>query len=164
MRRAFLGFVCLLAAAGCGGHRASGPPPVVATPASDLLGAADPKLPGFDLWPLSFKVGTQGRTELRCRMELVRAATTLATIEAPVALEHCRANWNGRAEAGTFVAPGPLDVRLSVLDAAGANVLADATATIDVVRLGISEVRFSGAPGAQQPLMYSSMAGMLRGS
>jgi hypothetical protein len=140
------------------------PPPVVVTPAADLLPAADPKLPGFGAWPLAFDVDPGGRGGLRCRVTLARAPTTLATIAGTVTSGRCAVAWDGRDSGGGWLAPGAVTASVEVLAAATDEVLAETSAELEVVRLGIDSVQLSaGTTGKRVDLLWAEMGGVAEG-
>jgi hypothetical protein len=139
-------------------------PPVEVTQAPDLLQAADPKLPGFDGWPLVFDVDPAGRLGLRCHVVVTRDATTLATLDGTVDARRCAVAWDGRAADGSWLTPGAVTANLQVLAATGLEVLAEVSESLEIVRLGISAIRLqSGATGKRVELLWSEMGGIAEG-
>ncbi|MBI5489404.1 MAG: hypothetical protein HY905_18875 [Deltaproteobacteria bacterium] len=140
------------------------PAPVTVAPAVELLRAADPKLPGFDGWPLAFDVDPAGRTGLRCRVVLARATGELGRVEADITSRRCAVAWSGRAPDGSWLSPGPLTATVQVLPAAGDEVFAEATADLEIVRLGIDRIDLaSGAIGKRIDLLWAEMDGVAEG-
>ncbi len=122
--------------------------------------AADPKLPGFDGWPLVFDArfhDVDGRT---CAVTLSRDGEPVRTLEPASSLDACVATWDGRDASGGWLAPGPVDVRAQVLDASGAE-LAAADARVEVVRLGIERIQLSGE--GRTGLLYRAVGGVREG-
>lgn len=137
------------------------PPPVEIAAATDLLAAADPKLDGFDGWPLAFDVDPGGRTGLACRVTLARPAGTIAALDGTLDGTSCTATWDGRDAAGAWVAPGPLTATAEVLAGAAGEVLAAAEADLEVVRLGIDRVQLLPGPaGKRVDLLWAEMGGV----
>src|SRR5687767_6107830 len=110
-RRVLSAAATLLAA--CGGAGADGPDatppdaawgPVSAAIAPDMLTAADPKLDGFDGWPVRFTVDDGGRPNVACAIDLERAGAPIASLQAVLADGVCAAVWNGLAVDGGFLA------------------------------------------------------------
>ena len=140
------------------------PDPATVAPAVELLPAADPKLPGFDGWPLAFDVDPGGRRDLRCRVVLERTSGEIGGAEADVTARRCAVVWNGRAPDGAWLAPGPLTATAQVLPAVGDEILAEATAELEIVRLGIDRIELaSGATGKRIDLLWAEMDGMAEG-
>lgn len=131
--------------------------------APDLLVAADPKLDGWDGWPLAFDIVNAGDPGLRCRVTLEPAAGAPVTLEAPVDEQGdgCAVTWDGRGGDGAVLAPGTVELTALLLAAATDDELARATATLEVVRLGIAEVDLQGVGRAT--LMYGRMGGVSEG-
>lgn len=138
---------------------ATPPPPPGIAPGPTLLAAADPRLDGFDGWPLAFAV-VSGSADMRCVVELSRAGTPLATLESPVAQDACAVVWPGVGAAGERLAPGTVDVTAKLMPAVG-EALAQTTAVVEVVRLGIVDVSLDSADEAQ--LMYGALGGVSQG-
>ncbi len=137
------------------------PPPVTASASLDLLPAADPKLEGFDGWPLTFEVDPAGRLGLRCRVTLARPAGTLAVLDGTLDATPCTATWDGRDTAGAWLAPGVLTATAEILAAAADDVLATAEAELEVVRLGIRQLQLQPAtPGERVDLLWAAMGGV----
>ncbi len=138
--------------------------PVSVTPVADTVPAADPKLPGFDGWPLAFVVDSGGRTGLRCRVDLSRIAGALATFDVAVSGGRCAVLWDAHATDGAWLAPGPLTATVQVLAAATDDVLAEASDTLEIVRLGIDRIELtSGAVGKRVDLLWAEMGGVADG-
>jgi hypothetical protein len=136
------------------------PPPVVVTPALDLLPSADPKLEGFDGWPLLFDVDPAGRVGLRCRVTLTRPAGTIVALDGTLDAARCTATWDGRDAAGAWLAPGAVTATAEILAATGDEVLASAAAELEIVRLGIDGVQLLPGPvGKRVDLLWAAMDG-----
>jgi hypothetical protein len=98
-----------------------------------------------------------GGDEVTCHLELSRGAVAIATFDAGA----CSFLWDGRGRDGWLV-PGAVTATASLH--AGADVLATSTVSLDVVRVGISEVGLAAEPaGARVPLLYAETDGVLRG-
>ncbi len=170
MKRRVLSAAVLSIAACGGGTGADGPDatppdaawgPVLATIAPDMLLAADPELEGFaaEGWSVRFAVDDGGRPGLSCTIEIDRAGAPIAAPQAMLAGGVCSAVWNGLAADGSFLSPGIVTARVTVLQ--GQEVVAGTTADLEVVRLGIVEIAMSGP--ARATLMYGEMDGVAGG-
>ncbi len=136
-------------------------PPQAIAPADDLLTAADPKLDGFDGWPLAFVVTDGGAAGLRCRVSLARGTASIATIEGTIAAGRCSATWNGLDPTDKPLTPGLVTGTVDLLPAVGETPVAQTTISLDVVRMGIVELH-ADAPDKVQ-LMYGSKGGVTHG-
>lgn len=167
--------VVLALALGC-----DAPGPLVATPAGgralgpreqvrpqviealDQLVAADPRLPGFDGWPLAFAVRFHDHARDACAIDLVQGSTPVRHLEGVLDATGCRATWDGRDESGATVRPGGVHATCRLLDAAGTE-LARVTSALEVVRLGLDRVQLTAASGARVPLLYRATGGLRDG-
>ena len=109
----------------------------------ETLPAADPKLPGFESWPIVFSVDPKAHTGLECRIEIAREETVIASIDGELADDVCTAAWNGRDGEGGWVAPGQVDAT-AIVSAGGGDPLAQGEAVLEVVRLGLGEIQMAG--------------------
>ncbi len=131
--------------------------------APDSLPAADPKLDGFDGWPLRFDADHALGRGLSCQVTIARDGTSLRSLTGLLDASGCMASWDGRDGSGAFVTPGTASVAASLVDGSGTT-RARATAAIEVVRVGISEVQLSaGDTGERVSLLYPAVGGT-RGS
>jgi hypothetical protein len=136
----------------------------VITPAAAIPVAADPKLEGFDGWPLLFDArfhDVDGRT---CTISISRGEGEIARLDGAITESACSAAWDGRAASGQWLAPGPLDVTAIVASAEGEE-LARAAQTIEIVRLGIAEIELAAVmgTGARAPLLFRKTDGVRGG-
>lgn len=130
-------------------------------PADTFLVAADPKLDGFDGWPLEFEVVAGSYRALDCRVIVRRAGSELASLPGTLADNRCTATWTGRAATGAFIPPGVVDVSAELRK--DGTTLAQTQAQAEIVRLGLSQIRLAAPPGAQHPLLFPRRGGT-RGS
>src|SRR4051812_26271751 len=110
---------CAVLAAACGGGSGGGPdaeppdappPGVSAAPAPDLLPAADPKMEGFDGWPVRFTVETAGRTGITCHIEITKSGTLVQDFDEapPDASGVCGVTWYALDSLGIWLRVGPV--------------------------------------------------------
>jgi hypothetical protein len=118
-------------------------------PSDDTLAAADPKLVGFESWPIVFSVDPNGYGSLSCLVEIARGETAIAEVEGAMADDVCTALWDGRDAEGGWLAPGKVTAT-AVVSEDGGDPIAEGEATLEVVRLGIGEIRMSGAAADQR--------------
>jgi hypothetical protein len=151
----------------CGGEGGSSGPdasppdaawgPVSAAIAPDMLLAADPKLDGFDGWPLRFTVDSGGRPATGFTIVIDRGGTQIATLQGTAeGADLYTATWNGLAADGSFLAPGIVAAHGTVTTVDGTTATVDAN--LEIVRLGIVEIAMSGPSHAT--LMYGEMDGV----
>src|SRR5262245_7045798 len=151
----------------CGGEGGSAGPdasppdaawgPVSAAIAPDMLLAADPKLTGFDGWPLRFTVDSGGRPATGFDIVIERGGTQIAALTGtPEGTNVYTATWNGLAADGSFLTPGIVTAHGTVTTVDGTTATVDAN--LEIVRLGIVEIGMGGA--ARATLMYGEMDGM----
>jgi hypothetical protein len=134
------------------------------TPSPAFTPAADPKLEGFDGWPLVFDAAFHQVAGRACTIEIVRDGTTLRTVNAESTATTCGTAWDGLDASGEYLAPGPLEIVGRVVDSAG-EVLVERRVPAEVVRLGITSIQLEpvGAANLRQPLLYRKMNGIERG-
>lgn len=125
--------------------------------------AADPKLSGFDGWPLVFDASHHTRPGMRCVVTLTREGADVVRLTGTSSADACVATWDGRDASGALVAPGGVDVRAAILDAAGAE-LAAAVTRVEVVRLGIVRIELDPVTaGDRAALLYRALGGVREG-
>lgn len=124
-------------------------------PAPQMLPAADPKLEGFDGWPLAFEVVPQS-PGTGCTLALSQDGMLLTTLDGEIDRGVCRAEWSGRGAS----APGTVRIEATLTGADGGT-LARTEAHLEVVRLGVMEVQLAG--DGRVPLMYPKMNGVRGG-
>jgi hypothetical protein len=127
------------------------------------LPAADPKLDGFDVWPLAFDLDPGSYGELECTVEVHRGDTAIAKIDGAIADGACAAEWDGLDADGGWVAPGQATATASVAEPGG-DPLASADMAIEIVRLGFGEIALNAADGAARvPLLWAETGGEAEG-
>jgi hypothetical protein len=124
-------------------------------PATDQLPAADPRLDGFDGWPISFRAAHADPTRQTCEIAIARGATPVRTLEGTLDASRCSAIWDVTNDAGDEVRPGLLQATGRILE--GPNELARSEVTLEVVRVGIDRLALNGA---RAPLLYRRTAGL----
>ncbi len=147
MRRAARLSVALVLALGCEGT------PIVYTPGDGMptalapeiapdpsaAAAFDPRLDGFESVELRFAV--RNATGAACAIELARDGASLGVLDGTIAAGACAASWDGTDATGALVSPGLVEATATV--SRGSD-RASATATVEVLRLGVAEVRLGG--------------------
>jgi hypothetical protein len=133
-------------------------------PSPAFAPAADPKLEGFDRWPLVFDAAYHQVAGRACTVEVVRDGVTIREINTEPTATTCAALWDGLDDSGAVVSPGAAEVVGKVIDEAG-ETLVEARVPIEVVRLGITDVQLTpmGAANLRQPLLYRAMDGVAGG-
>jgi hypothetical protein len=136
----------------------------VLTPSPAFAPAADPKLDGFDGWPLVFDATAHRIGGRACTIEIVRDGTLVRTVNAESTDTTCGTAWDGLDASGEYVTPGALEIVGRVIDAAG-ETLIETRVPAEVVRLGITQIQLEpvGAANLRQPLLYRKMNGIERG-
>lgn len=130
------------------------PPEVAPDPASPA--AFDPHLDGFETVELRFAV--ERASGARCAIGLARGGAALGELDGSIAAGACTAPWDGTDARGALVPPGPVELTATVTR--GSDV-ARATSAIEIVRLGIAEVRLDG--GGRAALLYPRLDGLRYG-
>jgi hypothetical protein len=174
MRTRHLAWVLAVGACGGGGSggvdahpQADSAPTADAAPlatigaAPDLLTAADPKLDGFDGWPIAFDLEAGGQTGVRCQVTIARAQTMIAVLDGTITGGRCVATWDGKGTDGKIVAPGVVSATAAILPATGVTPLARTMVSLEVVRLGVVEVHLESAD--KVPLMYGALGHVAHG-
>lgn len=161
MRRAALPMAALVLALGCegtpivytpGGDAPMAFPPEV-TPDATSAAAFDPRLDGFESVELRFAVRhAQGAT---CSVALTQGDVSLGELDGAIAGGACTAVWNGTDASGAVVAPGMVEATATLTRGSDT---ASATSDVEVLRLGVSEVRLGG--DARVALLYSRLDGL----
>ncbi|MGE0791963.1 MAG: hypothetical protein AB7S26_40185 [Sandaracinaceae bacterium] len=128
--------------------------PASPTVASDpsMIAAFDPRLDAFGGVELRFLVTNANAAS--CAIELTNEDGEVGTLDGSLAADACTAMWDGRDALGALVSPGVVEATAIVTR--GADV-ARATSSIEVLRLGVSEVRLSGA--GRVAILYSALDG-----
>lgn len=129
-----------------------------------LVVAADPRLPGFEGWPIGFEVAPEqgGAT---CSIAVLGEASGAAfevALDARLVGTRCEASWDGRDASGALVEAGTSVTARARVSRAGVT-QNEASVALEVVRLGVDRVQLSGEEGARQPLLYRSTGGMTDG-
>lgn len=127
-------------------------------PSPSMAPAADPSLPGFDGWPLSFAVSIPRGTSFDCEVVVHRGSATLATLEGTIEGSTCTALWDGR-EAGQPARPGPLSIEANLIRPSDGAVRATAMQGVEVVRVGIDRIEVDAEPGRRIPLLFRQRGG-----
>lgn len=191
-----LALVVALVLASCGDGITAEPPPAPAPPRTTQVGAgrapvamppptlrpdpaslpaADPRMPGFDGWPLRVRATGHRRPGWQHAFSIIRDGAPVADL-APTATDGgLEAVWDGTDVEGGLVTPGPLTLVAVVFrpgDAAGSARL---DVPLEVMRLGVAAVDLApareadeeAAPGearsARVPLLYRKTDGERRG-
>jgi hypothetical protein len=123
--------------------------------APEQLVAADPRLPGFDVWELALEARHHDPATDQCAMAITRGTEIVRTLDATLDATRCRATWDGRDTDGALVPPGALTVE-GALARSGAE-LARAAFPVEIVRLGIERVHLAGE---RIPLLYRKTGGL----
>lgn len=118
------------------------------------LAAADPSLPGFDGWPISFVAISPPGSVLGCEIAIRRGATTLTTLVGALEGGRCTARWNGLS-GGVPTPPGAISLDARLVRADG-SVAAMASEAAEVVRLGVDRI---DVDGERHPLLFRRMGG-----
>lgn len=135
--------------------------PAWVRPSPALAIAADPKLEGFEGWPLVFDADAGRHTGARCVVRVLRGGARLVALDGSLAGGTCSATWDGRDDAGAWVAPGPLTARAEITD--GTEVVASAQAPIEVLRIGIAEVSLDPVEASGEvSLLFAAVGGVRR--
>jgi len=130
------------------------------------LPAADPKLVGFESWPIVFSVDPKAYTQLVCRVEIARGDTAIAAFDGTLADDLCTASWNGLDGSGGWVAPGQVTATAFLFEEGGegGDPLAQGEAVLEVVRLGIGAIQMSGSSSdARVALLWGETDGEAAG-
>ncbi|MCB9596205.1 MAG: hypothetical protein H6719_26015 [Sandaracinaceae bacterium] len=130
-------------------------PPSVA---SDPSGAAafDPHLDGFESIELRFRV--EHASGATCAIELTQGDADLGALDGALTADACTASWDGRDATGAVVPPGVVEAT-AVLTRGRES--ARATTSVEVLRLGVSEVALTGA--GRIAVLYSALDGLRYG-
>lgn len=140
------------------------PPSASVEAGAGLLVAADPRLEGFDGWPLLFDVVSSGYDGLSCHLVISRDEAVLIELDAPVEDGGCNLYWDGADEYGDLAPRGALDVRVEVMADGYDDPVADTEVTIEVVRIGFEEIALRGnTGGARVNLLWPETDGELEG-
>lgn len=162
-----LGIPCAVLVSACGGEGTvsppdSGPPPITVAAAPDLLPAADPKLEGFDSWPIRFVVDDAGVTGLSCRIDITKSGTPIESFDTTPVDGVCSASWTALDSLGIYLRVGPVTATATVIR--DGEEVATTEATLEIVRLGLSEIFAEEmTPGTRVPLMYGETEDALEG-
>jgi len=121
-------------------------------PSDETLAAADPKLVGFESWPIVFTVDPKGYTSLTCRVEIARGDTAIAAVDGTLVDGACTAVWDGRDAEGGWVAPGQATATAFLFEGGGdgGDPLAQAETVLEVVRLGFGQIQMAGVESTQR--------------
>lgn len=141
------------------------PAPPRLAPSDAMLRAADPRMPGFEGWPLVFDATGHDRPDLERSLDVRRGGEVLRVLEPDVGPDRLAAVWDGRDAEGALVEAGPARVVARVWRRTrGPSEAVSAFLDVDVVRVGIVEVQLAaGDAGHRAPLLYRKTAGVLGG-
>lgn len=127
----------------------------------DTLPAADPKLVGFESWPIAFTVDPKAYTGLACRVEIARGDAELASIDGALEDGACTAAWDGLDADGGWIDPGQVTAT-AIVSEDGGDPLAEGEAVLEVVRLGIGGIQM-GEAAARVALLWAETDGEAEG-
>ena len=120
--------------------------------------AADPKLEGFDVWPLVFDVDRIASTD-RCEIVLIHGDGEEQRFDGEIDEGRCLASWDGRDREGAYAAPGVYGVRGDLYRRD--RVVATSETSLEVIRIGFRRIQMRGE--GRVSLLYRAVDGR-RGS
>jgi hypothetical protein len=118
------------------------------------LAAADPSLPGFDGWPVTFLASVPASVDVACEIAVRRGSATLTTLVGALEGGLCTARWNGLAS-GAPATVGPIAFEARLVRPDGA-IAATASQAGEVLRLGVERI---DVDGDRHPLLYRKLGG-----
>jgi hypothetical protein len=123
---------------------------------ADLVAAFDPELPGFESASLAFDVSAARGTT--CTLAMDRDGALVRELDGTLSDTQCEAAWDGRADDGSIVDPGPVRV-IATLTGRGEPVVAEAS--LEIVRLGVRAVQLEGE--GRHPVLFRAANGTAYG-